>query len=89
MKKYTSPFSKSELRYFQTLMQNDTKAEGRGATYAKLEILLREGNRWHRKSLYTFIKTESPYLIKGSNKSKQLTKQEQTLKGGKNELFTK
>ena len=42
--KYTSPFSKSELRYFQTLMQNDTKAEGRGATYAKLEILLREGN---------------------------------------------
>ena len=42
MKKYTSPFSKSELRYFQTLMQNDTKAEGRGATYAKLEILLKE-----------------------------------------------
>ena len=42
MKKYTSPFSKSELRYFQTLMQDDTKAEGRGATYAKLEILLKE-----------------------------------------------
>ena len=42
MKKYTSPFSKSELRYFQTLMQNDTIAEGRGATYAKLEILLKE-----------------------------------------------
>ena len=42
MKKYTSPFSKSELRYFQTLMQNDTKAEGRGATYAKVEILLKE-----------------------------------------------
>ena len=42
MKKYESPFSKSELRYFQTLMQNDTKAEGRGATYAKLEILLKE-----------------------------------------------
>ena len=42
MKKYTSPFSKSELRYLQTLMQNDTKAEGRGATYAKLEILLKE-----------------------------------------------
>ena len=42
MKKYTSPFSKSELMYFQTLMQNDTKAEGRGATYAKLEILLKE-----------------------------------------------
>jgi hypothetical protein len=32
---------------------------------------------------------ESPYRIKGSNKSKQQTKQEQTLKGGKNELFTK
>ena len=42
MKKYTSPFLKSELRYFQKLMQNDTKAEGRGATYAKLEILLKE-----------------------------------------------
>ena len=42
MKKYTSPFSKSELRYFQPLMQNDTIAEGRGATYAKLEILLKE-----------------------------------------------
>ena len=41
-KRYESPFSKSELRYFQTLMQNDTKAEGRGATYAKLEILLKE-----------------------------------------------
>ena len=42
MKKYESPFSKSELRYFQTLMQNDTKAEGRGSTHAKLEILLKE-----------------------------------------------
>ena len=41
-KKYESPFSKSELRYFQSLMQNDTKTEGRGATYAKLEILLNE-----------------------------------------------
>jgi len=40
--KYTSPFSKSELRYFQTLMQNDTKTESRGATYAKLEILLKK-----------------------------------------------
>ena len=45
MKKYESPFSKSELRYFQTLMQNDTKAEGRGATYAKLEILLKEDSK--------------------------------------------
>ena len=40
--KYESPFSKSELRYFQSLMQNDTKPTGRGATYAKLEILLNE-----------------------------------------------
>ena len=39
-KRYESPFSKSELRYFQSLMQNDTKTEGRGATYAKLEVLL-------------------------------------------------
>jgi hypothetical protein len=39
-KRYESPFSKSELRYFQSLMQNDTKAKGRGATYAKLEVLL-------------------------------------------------
>ena len=41
-KKYESPFSKSELLYFQSLMQNDTKATGRGATYAKLEVLLNE-----------------------------------------------
>tara|TARA_A200000113_G_scaffold76701_1_gene67573 strand:+ start:205 stop:306 length:102 start_codon:yes stop_codon:yes gene_type:complete len=31
---------------------------------------------------------ENPDQTKGLNKSKQLTKQEQTLKGGKNELFT-
>jgi hypothetical protein len=29
-------------------MQNDTKAEGRGATYAKLEILLKEDlKKWN------------------------------------------
>ena len=38
-KRYESPLSKNELRYLMSLMQNDT-AEGKGATYAKLEILL-------------------------------------------------
>ena len=42
--KYESPFSPSEINYFMSLMQNDTKSTGRGATYAKLEILLKEGN---------------------------------------------
>ena len=37
--KYESPFSPSEINYFMSLMQNDTKSTGRGATYAKLEIL--------------------------------------------------
>ena len=37
--KYQSPFSPSEINYFMSLMQNDTKATGRGATYAKLEVL--------------------------------------------------
>ena len=36
---YQSPFSKNELKYFMSLMQNDTKSTGRGATYAKLEVL--------------------------------------------------
>ena len=38
-KKYESPFSKNELKYFMGLMQNDTKATGKGATYAKLEAV--------------------------------------------------
>jgi len=37
--KYDSPFSANEIRYFMSLMQEDA-ALGRGATYAKLEILL-------------------------------------------------
>ena len=41
-----------------------------------------------KKSLYIH-KNGKSVPDKGSNKSKQLTKQEQTLKGGKNELFTK
>ena len=36
---YQSPFSSNEIKYFMDLMQNDT-TEGKGATYAKLEILL-------------------------------------------------
>ena len=36
---YKSPFSPNEIKYFMGLMQNDT-TEGKGATYAKLEVLL-------------------------------------------------
>ena len=35
---YQSPFSTNEIKYFMDLMQNDT-TEGRGSTYAKLEVL--------------------------------------------------
>ena len=35
---YQSPFSPNEIKYFMNLMQNDN-AEGKGATYAKLEVL--------------------------------------------------
>ena len=41
---YQSPFSKNELKYLMSLMQNDTTATGRGATYAKLELLLSKQN---------------------------------------------
>ena len=34
---YQSPFSTNEIKYFMNLMQNDN-TEGKGATYAKLEI---------------------------------------------------
>ena len=36
---YQSPFSPNEIKYFMGLMQNDT-TKGKGATYAKLEVLL-------------------------------------------------
>ena len=36
---YQSPFSANEIKYFMNLMQNDN-TEGKGATYAKLEVLL-------------------------------------------------
>ena len=38
--KYDSPFSPNDIKYFMSLMQNDTKATGKGSTYAKLEVLL-------------------------------------------------
>ena len=36
---YQSPFSANEIKYFMNLMQNDN-TEGKGSTYAKLEVLL-------------------------------------------------
>ena len=36
---YQSPFSPNEIKYFMSLMQNDN-TEGKGSTYAKLEVLL-------------------------------------------------
>ena len=36
---YQSPFSPNEIKYFMNLMQNDT-TKGKGATYAKFEVLL-------------------------------------------------
>ena len=41
---YQSPFSKNELKYLMSLMQNDTTVTDKGATYAKLEILLSKQN---------------------------------------------
>ena len=36
---YQSQYSPNEIKYFMNLMQNDN-TEGKGATYAKLEVLL-------------------------------------------------
>ena len=36
---YQSPFSPNEIKYFMSLMQNDT-TKGKGSTYAKVEVLL-------------------------------------------------
>ena len=41
---YQSPFSPNESKYFMNLMQNDN-TEGKGATYAKLEVLLSNKRR--------------------------------------------
>ena len=50
---YQSPFSPNEIKYFMNLMQNDN-AEGKGATYAKLEVLLsnkKDAQRFTRSQL--------------------------------------
>ena len=50
---YQSPFSPNEIKYFMNLMQNDN-TEGKGATYAKLEILLsntKDAERFTRSQL--------------------------------------
>ena len=52
---YQSPFSPNEIKYFMNLMQNDN-AEGKGATYAKLEILL--SNKNTRSDAQRFTRTQ-------------------------------
>ena len=50
---YQSPFSPNEIKYFMSLMQNDT-TEGKGSTYAKLEVLLsnkKDAQRFTRSQL--------------------------------------
>ena len=50
---YQSPFSNNEIKYFMNLMQNDN-TEGKGATYAKLEVLLsnkKDAQRFTRSQL--------------------------------------
>ena len=50
---YKSPFSTNEIKYFMNLMQNDN-TEGKGATYAKLEVLLsnkKDAQRFTRSQL--------------------------------------
>ena len=50
---YQSPFSPNEIKYFMNLMQNDN-TEGKGTTYAKLEILLsnkKDAQRFTRSQL--------------------------------------
>ena len=49
---YQSPFSNNEIKYFMNLMQNDN-TEGKGATYAKLEILLS-----NKKDAQRFTRTQ-------------------------------
>ena len=40
---YQSPFSPNEIKYFMSLMMNDA-TKGKGAPYAKLEVLLSKTN---------------------------------------------
>ena len=59
---YQSPFSPNEIKYFMNLMQNDN-AEGKGSTYAKLEILLsKHSNTWYAKN----ITNEQVKSVKGN-----------------------
>ena len=52
MNKYQSPFSPNEIKYFMDLMQNDN-TEGKGSTYAKLEVLLS-----NKKDAQRFTRTQ-------------------------------
>ena len=62
MNKYQSPFSTNEIKYFMNLMQNDD-TEGKGATYAKLEVLLSK----HSNTRYAQnITNEQVKSIKGN-----------------------
>ena len=50
---YQSPFSPNEIKYFMSLMQNDT-TKCKGSTYAKLEVLLsnkKDAQRFTRTKL--------------------------------------
>ncbi len=50
---YQSPFSPNEIKYFMSLMMNDD-TKGKGATYAKLEVLLsntKDAERFTRSQL--------------------------------------
>ena len=49
---YQSPFSTNEIKYFMSLMMNDA-TKGKGATYAKLEILLS-----NKKDAQRFTRTQ-------------------------------
>ena len=49
---YQSPFSPNEIKYFMDLMQNDN-TKGKGATYAKLEVLLS-----NKKDAQRFTRTQ-------------------------------
>ena len=63
---YQSPFSTNEIKYFMNLMQNDN-TEGKGATYAKLEILYA---LLYCILCYQFISdSTSKFLIFTSNRS--------------------
>ena len=49
---YQSPFSPNEIKYFMSLMMNDA-TKGKGATYAKLEVLLS-----NKKDAQRFTRTQ-------------------------------